>query len=342
MSRLLHEAREFHAILAQMMSANTGKFTPYPWQQTQMQHLLNAIEQQRLPHAILFSGPTGIGKRHLTDSLVYNALRKHSKSEKFETLLLAGTHPDVSRVSPLEDKKQISVDQIRALSERISLTPQISLIKIAVIYPAESLTVAAANALLKTLEEPAGNTLIILVSHNYGSLSQTIRSRCQHMPLGVPTAHEAEAWLESQGVSDYQRYLELTSGLPLAAYSAAENGWLEQYDQLMNDLSGLIERRLEKVTVSGKWRETDSALVISWIQRLVKALIKSRFGDETTSNITANFLKNLKISLDRIDLRKLIDYSDYLDKTALEINYNLNREMFLEQIFSRWIVLSPS
>jgi len=316
-----------------------NQFGPYSWQQAQFQRMQDAIEQQRLPHAILFSGPEGVGKRHLANCLIHFALQKHSRSKKFEKLLQAGTHPDVQVISPAEDKKQISVDQIRELSARLSLTPQVSDIKIAIIDPAELMTVAAANALLKTLEEPSGNTLIILISHNSGRLSQTVRSRCHHVPSRAPDIQQAGSWLNDQGITNYQEYLLLTRGAPLSAQLAAENGWLEQHHQLLTDLSGLIERQADMVTIAAKWRDIDTALLIRWLQNLVSLLVKSRYSDEITSNITGNFLKNLKISLDGIDLKKLINYADFLDKSALEIDNNLNRELFLEQIFSQWAVL---
>ena len=317
-------------------------YAPYSWQQAQMQRLEHAIEQQRLPHAILISGPAGVGKQHLADCLIHRVLKKHMTSAKFEALLAAGTHPDVRIVSLLNDKKQIAVDQIRALSEGLALTPQISNIKIAVIQPAELMNRAAANALLKTLEEPSGNTLIILLSHNPGRLPLTIRSRCQHIPQRMPDSREAGIWLSEQGVTNYQAYLELTSGAPLLAESAAENKWLEQHQYLLDDLSGLIDRQGNIVSISAKWRESDVTLLIRWIKNLVKSLVISKLSEQITSDMAGNFLKNLKISLDRIDLIKLIGYSDFLDQSELEINNNLNRELFLEQIFTRWAALSPS
>jgi DNA polymerase-3 subunit delta' len=315
---------------------------PYSWQKIQLQRLESAIEFQRLSHAILFSGPPGIGKQHLADCLVYIALKKHANSEKFKALLDAGTHPDVHMVSLPEDKKQIGVDQIRDLSDQLSLTPQISDIKIAVIQPAELMNRNAANALLKTLEEPSGNTLIVLISHNPGRLPLTIRSRCQHIPQCVPDSREAGIWLNEQGVTNYQAYLELASGAPLLAKLAAENKWLEQHQCLLDDLSSLINRRGDVVSVSAKWHENDVLLLIRWIKNLVKSLVISKLSGQTTSDMTGNFLKNLKISLDRIDLIKLIGYSDFLDQSELEINNNLNQELFFEQIFTRWAALSPT
>ena len=124
---------------------------PLPWQDAHMRRLEKAIGQGRLAHALLFTGPSGAGKLQLVNSLVYRLLKDESSSEQTVSLLGTETHPDVIRVGLLEDKKQISVDQVRELCERLSLTPQLASIKIAIIEPAEAMNRKAANALLKTL-----------------------------------------------------------------------------------------------------------------------------------------------------------------------------------------------
>ena len=317
-----------------------ASFDPYPWQLAEMQRMHQVIEQQRLPHALLFSGPEGIGKRHFASCLAHDLFSRHSRADNFHSLLKAGSHPDLQYVTLLEDKHQISVEQIRDLSQTIALTPQVSDIKVAIIEPAEQMTVAAANALLKTLEEPAGHTHIMLLSHNAGRLVQTIRSRCQHHALGLPNQQLAAEWLQSSGVNNAADYLMLTGGAPLMAVNAAEHGWLESNQNLMNDLSLLMNDNSDFLAVAGNWRNIELSLLISWIQKLVHSLIKARLDPEFTSAIPGNFLNNLKISMDRLDSKKLIEYAEYLDKAVLEIRNNLNRELFLEQILIRWLSLA--
>ena len=102
------------------------------------------------------------------------------------TLLAAGSHPDYFDLQPDEGKQVIKVDQVRALIGKLDLTTSISERKVACIHPAEEMNAAAANALLKSLEEPAGNTVLILVSDNPGRLPVTIRSRCQAISVNQP------------------------------------------------------------------------------------------------------------------------------------------------------------
>lgn len=317
-----------------------SQFSIYAWQQAPLQRLQVAIERQRLPHAILFSGLEGTGKQHLANCLVSSVLKKHTRLNRGEKLLDINVHPDVITINPIKDKKQILIEQTRDLSAKLSLTPQISDIKIALINPAELMTVSASNALLKTLEEPSGNTLIILISHNYGRLPQTIRSRCHHVPLMVPDMQEAEAWLSERGVNNCHEYLLLTHGSPLLALHAFQNGWLESYRQLLIDLSDLIKQHSDIVSVATRWSNIDVAQLIRWLQNLVKLVIKLKFDDKIISDTAVDLLEEMKRSFNRLDLKKLVNYADFLDKSALEADNNLNRELFIEQIFSQWTMLT--
>jgi DNA polymerase-3 subunit delta' len=313
--------------------------TPFPWHDEYMLRFTDAIEQHRLPHAILLTGPAGTGKQHLARCLVHKLIGQASKSRNYKDLLKAGTHPDVMRVEPEEDKKQISVDQIRALSEKISLTPQLSTTKVGVIYPAQAMNRNAANALLKTLEEPQGSTVILLISHNYGLLPQTILSRCQHVHVGIPPAMQALKWLQENGIENATEYLQLAGGAPLRALIAAKEGWLERYESLISDLSMLLHQHDNMVSVSVRWRDLDISLLVSWLSNIVGSIVRLKIYAQSAFNIPANLLKLLKISYDEIDLRQLIRYSEFLDKTLLEVDNNLNQEMMVEQIFSQWTAL---
>ena len=315
-------------------------FTPYPWLEVHMSRFREAYEQQRMPHAILLAGPEGTGKQHLANCLTHYVLDRGGSSANFEQLLAARPHPDVSLVEPLENKKQISVDQIRQLTERIALTPQLSASKIAVIHPAQAMNRNAANALLKTLEEPQGNSLLILVSHNHGLIPQTILSRCQQVPVRLPEREEALTWLQQQGIEQADRYLELAAGAPLKALRAAEQGLLQQYENFLTDLSRLLNNTENMVSLGARWKELQPDLLVSWLKMIVQLLVKIKIQGQSAFSVSANLLKLLKISHDQIDLRKLIQYSEFLDKTQLEIDNNLNRELMFEQVFLRWSALT--
>jgi DNA polymerase-3 subunit delta' len=152
-----------------------------------------ALTHDRLPHALLFAGPDGVGKRCVALALVAWLQCEDRGAEACGTCtscrqIAAGSHPDFQMVVTAQGKKEIGVDRIRELKRFAQLQPVRGRLKAAIIDEAHMLTVAAQNALLKTLEEPPDRSLLILVAHNPDALLATVRSRCQRMPFSpLPT-----------------------------------------------------------------------------------------------------------------------------------------------------------
>ena len=146
---------------------------PYPWQLQEWQQLSQQIAAKKLPHALMFAGAKGIGKRHLAEALAQLLLClspiEGTPCGKCRGCMLnkAQNHPDLIVISPEEGAKGIKVDQVRALIEDLGKTAQQGGYKVVVLEPAEAMNANAANALLKSLEEPAASTLLILVCHFY-------------------------------------------------------------------------------------------------------------------------------------------------------------------------------
>lgn len=317
----------------------------YPWLHRDYENLVRAQQRGRLPHALLLAGPRGIGKHELGRSLALSVLMMNSsnisQSRAFK-LFAAGTHPDYMELFPLEDKTLISIDQVRELISRVSLTAQLSTYKVALIRPAETMHDAAANALLKTLEEPAGNTVIILISHNVGLLPLTIRSRCHRTVVKLPEYQVALDWLQQRIKGDVGQYLELANGSPLTAREFHDRGMVSQQGEMVKDLALLYQGELSVFSVAQRWRNFDLTVCISWLRQLVNSLIYHLMGGGSTSIMRSSFLKNVKISSDTIDLVELYGYLDYLNQASLELTANLNRELFMEQILSRWSALGAA
>lgn len=202
----------------------SATLTAYPWQREQWQRLQAAHAQGRLPHAILLHAPAGLGTAHFARLLSQALLCVDRRDAGTPCGLCTpcrqfaqGLHPDFRAVTIGEDKSQITVEQIRELAEFLSLTHGRAAGKIALIDPADAMNVNASNSLLKTLEEPPGPALFMLISEQLNRLPATIRSRCQIIKFVKPPQSEALDWLRTQGVADGEAALRLADGMPILA-----------------------------------------------------------------------------------------------------------------------------
>ncbi len=206
--------------------------------------------RERLPHALLLAGQKGLGKFDLARQFAAALLcEAHSESGRACGQCLAcnwfdqGNHPDFRLLQPEamtddgdaeEGKKkasqQITIDQVRGLDDFLSVGTHRGGLRIILVNPSEAMNRSTANALLKTLEEPATNTLFLMITNEPTRLLPTIRSRCQLIPVPVPGADLASRVLADAGVREADRWLALAGGSPLLAVEMASGGqgaWLE-------------------------------------------------------------------------------------------------------------------
>lgn len=234
------------------------------WHDEPWQRLLQRRARNELPHALMLSGPAGLGKRAFVERLQRALLcvepDQGDACGHCRTCLLmdAGTHPDRVRIQLEERKdgvlrKEIVVHQIRALSERLSTSSQFGGWQVACIDPADAMNTAAANALLKTLEEPSSSSILILVADAPWRLPATIRSRCQRIQFRLPPHDAALAWLRGQGVARAEDALEAAAGNPGLARDWAGSDALKQRAEVYTDLRALAEGRSEPVSVAARW-----------------------------------------------------------------------------------------
>lgn len=200
---------------------------PYPWQHEQWAQMSQSAGNGRLHHATLISGQAGVGKRDfaammakLLLCLEFPAQKPCGQCARCQ-LLQAGTHPDFTVVDWLDKATVISVDQIRKLSSQLQLTATYGPYRIAIINRADSMTAAACNSLLKTLEEPPGSCALILLSERDAALPATIHSRCQRILMPAPDSQSAIGWLQQQEIAEAEIALEFARGAPLLAATFA-------------------------------------------------------------------------------------------------------------------------
>lgn len=290
-----------------------------PWLEDPWNDYAARREQDRLPHALLITGPAGIGKRQLADALVAGLLCEQGRAAACGTcrscrLLAGGAHPDRFLVTPEDDEREIKIKAIRELISRLVLTTTISPYKVALITPAEAMNRNAANALLKTLEEPPGDALLALVSDDPGGLPATIRSRCQALLVRPPERAVAVDWLAGEHGLDEtsaQLALEATSGSPLHAARLAEEGQLETYRGLRQSLEDVVGKPSQAAALASRVAELEPALAWRWLSLAAAAGLRSALNGVATTwpetpygRLRPDRFARLQVSADRN--RKLV------------------------------------
>jgi DNA polymerase-3 subunit delta' len=251
----------------------------FDWHEEAFSRLLAA--KSNLPHGLLLHGPRGTGKlvfaRALAQALLCES-PEHSGSACgrcgaclwFE----AGSHPDYRQIEPAavegedaedgEKKASIAVDQIRVLPDFINMSSHRGGPKVVVLHPAEALNVNAANALLKSLEEPPAGTYFLLVSHRPHQLLPTIKSRCRQVPLRAPEAAAAAAWLAEQGVREPALVLAHMGDAPLLALELNETEYWGARAALLRQLT---VRDIDVLAAAEAIAGTPIPHVIAWLQK---------------------------------------------------------------------------
>jgi DNA polymerase-3 subunit delta' len=239
-----------------------------PWQQRVLDGALAALADGRLGHALLLAGPPDMGKGEVARVLAARLLCTTPGADGLACgvcrgcrLFAAGTHPDLREVTfTLNEKGDklrsvIGVDQIRDLGHWFSLTPDLGGAQVALIAPAHALNREAANALLKTLEEPARDRYLLLVTDRPGQLAATIRSRCQRLEFRTPPRVEAEAWLHAQGQAPAAAgaALDAARGHPGLAAAWLADGSLALRREVARDLDALAGDRASPLETAARW-----------------------------------------------------------------------------------------
>lgn len=257
----------------------------YPWQTDVWTSLVRRHRKAGLPHALLLTGSGGIGKHELALNIARWLLCQSPADDACGAchscqLWAAGSHPDFMLCQPEESSKQIRIDSVRKVNELIYQTPQISASQVVILRPAEVMNPNAANALLKTLEEPAGESFIILETERFGSVLPTIRSRCQRINLSLPMVKESLEWLAAQGVSesDARIALQRNGGAPVSAAHWLSSGVADTQKKWADELVRwtLDQAPLDKI--ASAWSKLEFQDVVHWFYQISCDMMKSSCG----------------------------------------------------------------
>lgn len=223
----------------------------YPWLEPDYQKILNAFQQGYGHHALLFRTEAGIGGGELIKKVAAWLMCQTPKGYQpcgachHCSLFNAGNHPDFYSLELIENK-DIGIDQIREVNEKVYQRSQQGGNKVIMLKYADRLTEAAANALLKTLEEPTENTYFLLQADLSSQLLATIRSRCQSWNIHSPNTEQALIWLEQQTmgkIDEIRTALQVNHGRPLSALEMLQQGLLEKRKTLLRQFWLFYTRR---------------------------------------------------------------------------------------------------
>ncbi|AUC88744.1 MAG: DNA polymerase III subunit delta [Alteromonas sp.] len=264
----------------------------FPWFSDIFRSFSSRYLANKLHHAVLLSGASGIGKYQLAQELGNTLLCKAPSLEgacnqcQSCYLRIAGNHPDLY---VLESEKQLGVDKIREGIAKLSGTAQMSGNKVLLIPNADTMTEAAANALLKTLEEPTANTYLLLITNSVTKLMPTILSRCEKHALGLPSVELSLNYLKDNGVEDASEALLAAYGhAPLRVEAALKGEEEFSYRTFNDDFQALLagDANSQAHRLAKKWQD-NAVLAAQWCMQ------KAR-GDYMNSQNSSDYTRYVK------------------------------------------------
>ncbi len=338
----------------------------YPWQQAAWQQLQDM--RARLPHALLLHGSAGIGKARFAEYFARSLLCETpvANGHPCGSCVSCGwfeqySHPDFRRVRPEaldEDEastgdgeeadepkktaksakapsKDIRIEQVRALSDFMNISTHRQGLRVIVLYPAEALNSASANALLKTLEEPPPGTVILMVTHSLDRLLPTILSRCRKLALSLPSHDEALAWLVAQGVPDGDMWLAEQGGAPLAALEQSQSGSREAINEFLAHLARPgVEAALK---TAERLAKSPPAELVSWLQRWLHDLTLQQLAGR--SRYYPRYHKELAALAQRVSTSDLLQALKAANERRAIAEHPLSPKLFIEDMLLDYAAL---
>ena len=313
--------------------------------------LQSAVTHERLAHAYLFHGENAIGKR-LTAFRFAQALNceQPPETDSFDSCgscrscrqIEALTYPDffVIEPDPEQATRQIKIEQVREIEHHIMYRPLIGERKICLLNDADRMTIGAANALLKTLEEPPAHSLFLMISSRPAALPATIRSRCQTLRFTTPTRTQVEAALilKREIPPPDARFLAIISEGRIGEALTADVKDTQARQQELVDLVrpqslqsiGSILSSAEAIAKADRAQD-----VLSWLARWIRDLVFIQVGGDRDQLLYLDNLTTLETYAKQADVDMLLDLLTTIERTEQQATRHLNLHMALETILLR-------
>lgn len=316
----------------------------YPWLRPAFEQLVASYQSGRGHHALLVQALPGMG----ADALIY-ALTRFQMCHTPEgqkscgkchscQLMQAGTHPDYYQMQPEKGKSTLGIDAVRDITEKLYERARLGGAKVVWVSDAALLTEAAANALLKTLEEPPANTWFFLQCEEPARLLATLRSRCRHFHLAPPAENYGLAWLSREVTMSQDSLLtalRLTGGAPAAAMTLLDESNLASRQQLCTALDVTLQSGdwLSLLPVLNNDQVTDR---LYWLAALLLDAMKMQQGISQLTNADSwELVRRIANALSASRLQAIINDACTCREQLLNVT-GLNRELMLNDSLLRW------
>ena len=300
---------------------------PYPWQARQWELLCSGHVRGTLAHAYLLCGREGLGKFQLADSFAQLVLceaagRSACGRCRGCTLYRSGNHPDIKLLQIEEDRKSIVVEQVRELIDFYALKAHFKGPKLALIHPADAMNTAAANALLKILEEPPASGLLLLVAHRPNLLPATVISRCQRVNFTLPSWPEREAWVQASLTREQARP-DLASvtlhGAPLEIIEQLGSPEASLFDDLIDTL-GDSAREFDVLATARRFAAIEVRRFIDALEAVVQATVVLRSGHLPVNlRLSRHRLEQLQEISNKLNCKRLFLYLDVIAQARTSV-----------------------
>jgi DNA polymerase-3 subunit delta' len=324
-----------------------------PWLTPVLEHFGQALDQGRLPHASLVTGERGVGKRQLAERIAALLVCDRRTSgmrtpcgECRQCQLRAGeSHPDIRLYQP-EKSRMIRIDQVRSLSQFAVASPQVAGVKVAIVDRADQLNINAANALLKTLEEPASDVVLLLLQETGRPVLPTIRSRCRILPVATPPVEEATAWLAaelkaSDDEPDPERQalaLYLAGGAPRLAMDLLGSGFLDQREAALDAFRQFMKGARTVATTARAFRDLGLEATLNLMEGWANDLARVMAGGLARDPGITEVVRYLAQSNPPWRAQQLVDA--IRDSRRALVN-NVNPELETDRLLIQWRSLMP-
>jgi len=311
-----------------------------PWLAAPMAALGAAHEQGRMPHALLIHEAPGSGGDWLAAWAAALVLCERGMTAPCGECsacrrVVSLNHPDVSWVRLQEESRQLRIEQVRDLSAELALTSHSGGYKVAILSPADALNRFAANALLKTLEEPSARTLLILVATEPSRLPPTVLSRCQRLRIRTPERAESIAWLTAaRGKGDWDAALDTLGEAPMQVAQADAGELAEVGVDTRRTLDALTAGRTDPVAAAERWARSQLPLRLLCFENWLTERIRT---GERSGALLAELRAGpyLSEAAPFLNIRELFGLIDEVRDLRATLDVPLNRGVALEALFRR-------